>query len=243
MGYAYLPDGTRIDYNKYIESHPRWQLVRERRFEFDEYRCAVCHEDLRGKEYQTHHLTYIHLGNEHLTDVITLCPKHHTIFHRNWQKQKFWVGKESGHWEVFDLEHTARMCAKYYKEDKFICKDAEAPNLCNQDTDREYVDKYIKEGNFTKPPALDPHDLGLFVRNKRYEMVFEAEKRGLSVEEFLDECYGPKIRGKNPLRQEAGKKNGTFDHSFLSFHKHYAENKNLNLLMQEVENYAETQQV
>lgn len=242
MGYAYLRDGTRIDYDQYIDSHPHWQLVRERRFEFDGGRCVVCHADLRNKEYHTHHLTYLHLGDEHLTDVITLCPKHHTFFHRNWQKQKFWVGKESGHWEVFDLEHTAKMSVRYYKEDKFICKNAEAPNLCNQDTAREYVDKYIKEESFENPPILDPHDLSLFVRNKRYEMVFEAEARGLTVEEFLDECYGPKIRGKNPLRVEAGKKNGTFDHTLESFHKHYAENKNLNLLMQEVKNYAETEQ-
>lgn len=239
MGFAYLRDGTRIDYKEYIDSHPHWQLVREKRFEFDGGQCVVCHADLRGKEYHTHHLTYMHLGDEHLTDVITLCPKHHTIFHRNWQKQKFWVGKESGHWEVFDLEHTARMCARYYQEDKFICKDANAPNLCNQDVDRQYIDRYIKEEGFTQPPILDPHDLGLFVRNKRYEMVFEAESRGLTVEQFLDECYGPKERGKNPLRQEAGKKNGTFDHTLQSFHKHYNENKNINQLMEEVKKYAE----
>lgn len=239
MGFAYLKDGTRIDYKEYIDSHPHWQLVREKRFEFDGGQCVVCHADLRGKEYHTHHLTYMHLGDEHLTDVITLCPKHHTIFHRNWQKQKFWVGKESGHWEVFDLEHTARMCARYYQEDKFICKDANAPNLCNQDVDRQYIDRYIKEEGFTQPPILDPHDLGLFVRNKRYEMVFEAESRGLTVEQFLDECYGPKERGKNPLRQEAGKKNGTFDHTLKSFHKHYNENQNINQLMEEVKKYAE----
>ena len=241
MGYAYLRDGTRIDYDTYIETHPHWQLVRERRFEFDNGQCVVCHRDLRGQEYHTHHLTYIHLGDEHLTDVITLCPKHHSFFHRNWQKQKFWVGTEDGHWDVFDLEHTAKMCARYYKEDKFICKDAAAPNLCNRDTDREYIDRYIKECAFTQPPILDPNDLSLFVRNKRYEMVFEAESRGLSVEEFLDECYGPKERGKNPLRQEAGKTKGTFDHTLASFHKHYGENKNLNLLMQEVKKYEETE--
>lgn len=241
MGFAYLRDGTRIDYKEYIDSHPHWQLVREKRFEFDGGKCVVCHTDLRGKEYHTHHLTYMHLGDEHLTDVITLCPKHHTIFHRNWQKQKFWVGKESGHWEVFDLEHTARMCARYYKEDKFICKDANAPNLCSQDVDRQYIDRYIKEEGFTQPPILDPHDLGLFVRNKRYELVFEAESRGLTVEQFLDEYYGPKERGKNPLRQEAGKKNGTFDHTIQSFHKHYNENNNIKQLMEEVKKYAEAE--
>lgn len=243
MGWAYLKDGTRIDYNEYINSHPHWQFVRRKRAEFDGYRCVICHRDLSDGSYQTHHMDYRHLGNEHMTDVVTLCAAHHTLFHRSWMKQKYWQGKEEGHWTVFDLEHTARMCLKYYAEDKFICKDPDAPNLCNNDTDREYIDQYIKELNLEAAPVIDPHDLCLFVRNKRYEMVFDAERRGLTVDEFLDETYGPKIRGKTPLRTEAGKKNGTFDHTLESFHKHYLENPNINILMKEVQSYAEAEQL
>lgn len=240
MGYAYLKDGTRMDYNTYINTHPHWQRVREARLDFDGGRCVVCHALLRGREYHTHHLDYRHLGNEHLTDVVTLCPMHHTLFHRNWAENNYWKGKEPGHWEVFDLEHTARMCARYYKEDKFICKNADAPNLCNADTDRQYIDEYCRTEQFETAPILDPHDFELFVRNKRYEMLFEAEARGLTVEEFLDECYGPKVRGQNPIRRDAGQ---FFNkHTLESFHKHYKENKNINILMQEVEKYAETQQ-
>lgn len=240
MGYAYLKDGSRIDYNTYINTHPHWQRVREARLEFDGYQCVICHTPLRGREYHTHHLDYRHLGNEHLTDVVTLCPMHHTLFHRNWAKQTYWKGKEEGHWEVFDLEHTAKMCARYYTEDKFICKDADAPNLCNADTDRQYIDDYCRTEQFEVAPVMDPHDLELFVRNKRYEMLFEAEARGLNVEEFLDECYGPKVRGQNPIRREAGQYFNK--HTLESFHKHYKENKNINILMQEVQKYAETQQ-
>lgn len=242
MGYAYLRDGTRLDYDEYINEHPHWQVVREARFKFDSGRCVVCHCDLSGKPYQIHHLDYRHLGDEHLTDVITLCPRHHSLFHRNWAKQKYWVGREEGHWEVFDLEHTAKMCLMFYKEDKFICKDVRAPNLCNNDVAREYIDRYIKVVNLEAAPIIDPHDFVLFVRNKRYEMVFDAEARGLTVVQFLDECYGEKVRGKNPLRVEAGKKNGTFDQTLASFHKHYSENPNLNTLMKEVKNYEQTQQ-
>ncbi len=234
MGYAYLPSGERIDYKQYIESHPHWQKVRQARFEFDGGRCVVCHADLKGTKFETHHLSYIHLGNEHMTDVITLCPRHHKIFHNNWSKQTYWKGRESGHWDVFDLEHTAILCRNYYHEDKFICKDADAPNLCNPNTSKEYVDKYFKDAQLDKHPVIDPHDFELFVRNKRYEMVFDAEKRGLTVEQFLDEFFGEKIRGKNPLRQEAGKKSGPFDHTFESFHRHYKENKNILTLMDEV---------
>ena len=240
MGYAYLKDGTRMDYKLYIETHPHWQRVREVRFKFDGGRCVVCHKDLSNSQYQTHHLDYRHLGNEHVRDVITLCPYCHTLFHRNWAKQTYWQGKEEGHWDVFDLEHTARICAKYYKEDKFISKNANAPNLCNTDTDRQLIDDYCKSEQFETAPVIDPHDLELFVRNKRYELLFDATDRGLSIEEFLDEYYGPKIRGQNPLRREAGQYFNR--HSLKSFKVHYYENKNINILMQEVKKYAETQQ-
>ena len=238
MGYAYLIDGTRMDYRAYIESHPHWQKVRSARFNFDGGRCVVCHKDLTNSQYQTHHIDYRHLGNEHMRDVLTMCPYCHTLFHRNWAKQTYWQGKESGHWDVFDLEHTARMCAQFYMEDKFLCKDPDAPNLCNTDIDRQYIDDYCKSGQFVRAPVIDPHDLELFVRNKRYELLFDAESRGLTVEEFLDECYGPKIRGQNPRRREAGQYFNK--HTLQAFHAHYSENKNINLLMQEVKKYAET---
>ena len=238
MGYAYLSDGTRMDYRAYIESHPHWQKVRLARFNFDGGRCVVCHKDLTNSQYQTHHIDYRHLGNEHMRDVLTMCPYCHTLFHRNWAKQTYWQGKESGHWDVFDLEHTARMCAQFYMEDKFLCKDPNAPNLCNTDIDRQYIDDYCKSGQFVRAPVIDPHDLELFVRNKRYELLFDAESRGLTVEEFLDECYGPKIRGQNPMRREAGQYFNK--HTLQAFHAHYSENKNINLLMQEVKKYAET---
>ena len=235
MGLAHLRSGERIDYKQYIESHPHWQLVRKTRFKFDEYRCVVCHRNLTGDRYETHHLSYLNLGDEHLTDVITLCPDCHKKFHRNWTKSTWWTGRESGHWDVFDINHTARMCAKYFKEDRFICKDAEAPNLCRDETDREYVERYHKEFELLSQIAIDPHDFSLFVRNKRYELLFDAERRGLSVIEFLDEYYGEKIRGKNPIRRDAEK--FFTKHEVKSFHKHYSENKNINLLMKEAAKY------
>ena len=234
MGYAYLRDGTRLPYDKYLE-HPYWQKVRAARFKFDENRCVVCHRDLSNGQFQTHHLDYRNLGNEHLRDVITMCPGCHTLFHRNWAKQVYWQGKESGHWEVFDLENTARLCAMYYREDKFISKDINSPNLCNADTGRQYIDEYCKAQQFETAPIIDPHDIELFVRNKRYELMFDAESRGLTIEQFLDEYYGPKVRGKNPIRVQAGQFYSK--HTIESYHKHYGENKNINTLMEEVKNY------
>lgn len=235
MGWAYLPDGSLIDYKEYIEKHPHWQKVRKSRFEFDEGRCVVCRKDLHGKIYQTHHLHYQRLGNERIRDVVTMCPACHKEFHQSWSRQQFWRGKEEGHWDVFDLWHTARLCARYWRNDRLISRNMDDPNLCSRDVCRQLLDDYFRDFNLTKPPKIDTNDISLFVRNKRYELFFDAEMRGLTVEEFLDEYYGEKIRGQNPLRQEAGRKKGPFDHTPESFHRHYMENPNINLLMLEVE--------
>lgn len=240
MGTALLPDGSIMDYREYIRSHPRWQKVRQARLKFDDYQCVVCHRDVRD-DYETHHINYNRLGSEHLTDVITLCPKHHAIFHNNFQKAQFWKGKEPEHWAAFSIDHTARLCATYWREDRLICKDPDAPNMCNLDIARGYIDRYMKDFQIMDSVAVDPNDINLFVRNKRYELFFEAEGRGLTVEEFLDEYYGPKVRGKNPIRQEAGKKGSCFDHEPKSFHKHYKENKNLNTLMEVVKQYEQAE--
>lgn len=232
MGIAYLHDGTRLDYSDYLK-HPHWKKVRQARLEFDNNQCVVCHKAL-SKDFETHHLCYDRLGRERIRDVVTLCSQCHTAFHAVWTKQSFWKGREPSHWETYDFEHTAAMCLMYYKEDRFICRDTNAPNLCNRDTCRQYVDEYCKTLN-EQIAIIDPNDLQLFVRNKRYELYFEYEARGKSVEEFLDDFYGPKVRGKNPLRVEAGKKNGTFDHEPKSFRQHYKENKNINQLMKRVE--------
>lgn len=241
MGIAYLPDGTLIDYDDYLK-HPRWQTVRKARFDFDGGRCVICHKELTGKVYETHHLHYQRLGHERMRDVITLCPQCHKDFHQSWSKSFFWKGKEDGHWDVYDLDHTARLCSAYWKRDRLICKDPDAPNLCNRDVCRQLLDEYFRDFQIDKPPIIDPNDVQLFVRNKRYELFFDAEVRGLTVEEFLEEYYGPKVRGKNPLRQEASKKGGCFDHTPESFHRHYSENKNIVTLMEkvrEIEEYKE----
>ena len=243
MGVAYLPNGELIDYNEYIRSHPYWQKVRKTRFDFDGGRCVICHKDLHDEVYQTHHLHYQRCGHERLRDVITLCPGCHSDFHRSWTKSQFWQGKESGHWEVFDLPHTARLCHHYWRNDRLISRNEDDPNLCARDVCRQLLDDYFRDFQLTAHPIIDPNDIQLFVRNKRYELFFEAEERGLTVEQFLDEYYGQKIRGKNPLRREAGKKGGTFDHTPESFHRHYSENPNIIILMEEVHNLEQTERI
>lgn len=172
-----------------------------------------------------------------MRDVITVCDSCHHTFHQNWTKSNFWEGKEAGHWDVYDIEHTAKLCSMYWRSDKLISKNPDDLNICSRDVCMQLIDEYCKVMNLQYSPIIDPNDISLFVRNKRYELFFDAESRGLTVEQFLDEYYGPKVRGKNPIRQEAGRKNGPFDHTPESFHRHYKENKNILTLMQEVEKY------
>lgn len=236
MGWAYLADGTRVDYKDYISKHPHWQKVRKTRFEFDGGRCVICQRDLRGEAYHTHHLSYQLLGRERIRDVITLCESCHTEFHKNWEQPRFWKGKGGGHWDIYNLDHTASLCAHYWMDDRFISKNPDGLNLCNEEVCGQLIDDYVKVFGLATVPVIDPHDISLYVRNKRYEILMDAYDRGLTLEQFLDEYFGPKVRGKNPLRQEAGKKNGPFDHTPAKARQHYYENKNILILMEKVNN-------
>lgn len=243
MGLAYPPDGSRMSYDKYVNTHPHWQKVRKARFNFDDGKCVVCHKELEGEEYHTHHLQYQRLGNERMRDVITLCPACHKVFHENWTRSTFWQGKEQGHWEVYDLLHTAKLCAVNWRNDRLISRNVDDLNMCNRDVCQSLIDDYYRDFEPKGNPRIDPNDISLFIRNKRYELFFEAEERGLTVEQFLDEYYGLKVRGKNPLRQEAGRKGGPYDHTPASFHRHYNENKNIIRLIEEVKTIEQTQRI
>ena len=231
MGFAYLPNGNVIDYKEYLQ-HPKWAEIREKRFRFDGGRCVICHADLRGDTYQCHHMTYQRCGHEHITDLVTLCPNCHDDFHKRWQKAEYWKGQEYGHWMDFDLEHTAKLCQTYWKEDRLICKDENAPNMCHLPYIKNLINRYVEEFKVPGYPLINPQDILLFIRNKRYELWFQAEAEGKTKEEYLDSYYGKKIRGKNPIRLMA---EGFFTrHKDDSYYTHYSENEDINQLMLKV---------
>jgi hypothetical protein len=64
-------------YNEYIKS-PAWAAKRRQVLIRDNYRCFDCGTSTR---LQVHHITYKHLGNEPLEDLITLCTDCHTQRH------------------------------------------------------------------------------------------------------------------------------------------------------------------
>jgi hypothetical protein len=62
----------RLRYEKYIVS-PEWYVLRDIIMKRDGFVCQICNKPAE----EVHHLTYKHLGNEHLFELISLCKKCH----------------------------------------------------------------------------------------------------------------------------------------------------------------------
>jgi 5-methylcytosine-specific restriction endonuclease McrA len=58
------------EYKRYLESE-RWQQFRRQVLHWHNHRCALCGTD--SKILQVHHLNYVRLGHERLTDCVPLC--------------------------------------------------------------------------------------------------------------------------------------------------------------------------
>lgn len=67
----------RINYNKYLESD-HWKEIRKVILDRDDNKCQLCSSKER---LEVHHNTYDNVGDEKLTDLITLCKYCHSNFH------------------------------------------------------------------------------------------------------------------------------------------------------------------
>jgi 5-methylcytosine-specific restriction endonuclease McrA len=70
---AKMPKQEMGDYDWYIGSNT-WKLKRQRVLERDNYICQSC---LQNKAEEVHHLTYIHLSNEPLFELVSVCKTCH----------------------------------------------------------------------------------------------------------------------------------------------------------------------
>ena len=66
-----------MNYDDYMKS-VEWDEKRSLRFRMDGFRCFQCGS---AKNLQCHHITYERLGNERMSDLITLCSECHKRLH------------------------------------------------------------------------------------------------------------------------------------------------------------------
>ncbi|MGH9676260.1 MAG: HNH endonuclease [Candidatus Acidiferrum sp.] len=65
------------DYAEYLRS-PHWRKTRLRVLARARGKCEACH---RRRAREVHHLTYIHIGEERLDELLALCPNCHDMAH------------------------------------------------------------------------------------------------------------------------------------------------------------------
>lgn len=129
----------------------------------------------------------------------------------------------------------------YYKEDKFICRDVDAPNLCDKYIQREYIDRYFVDNNITNGVPIWQMGFELFVRNKRYELFLNSGYTSADEDKFLDEYFGTKGKLRSEAKQKffsKWRKKGEDPLEALT--ETYKENNDVLLLIEEAKKYAET---
>ena len=87
--YEYDRNWNKVKYHDYIKSD-EWKAKKMACHKRDCFQCQMCGT---AKNLVAHHLTYDRLGNEDLSDLITLCKDCHEKVHENDIKQKGEVTK------------------------------------------------------------------------------------------------------------------------------------------------------
>jgi len=67
----------KVEYHSYLLT-PKWKELRSRRLIKDAYTCRMCGATAR---LEVHHISYIRLGNEDISDLVTLCRDCHQKVH------------------------------------------------------------------------------------------------------------------------------------------------------------------
>jgi hypothetical protein len=68
-----------MPYQEYLKT-PEWQARRERHLRAVGYRCQLC--NVANVPLEVHHRPYERRGEELFTDLLALCPKCHSLFHK-----------------------------------------------------------------------------------------------------------------------------------------------------------------
>ena len=84
------------EYVEYIKGEKFKELKMER-LKLDEYKCQICFKKVYEKTSHCHHITYLRVLNEKISDLSTLCPCCHKKLHE-------FHGKNKGHYPLISIE-------------------------------------------------------------------------------------------------------------------------------------------
>ena len=65
-------------YNNYLKSQ-EWYILKNLALKYSNYKCSKCGET---ENLNIHHLNYNNIGNEEISDLITVCNSCHKEFHK-----------------------------------------------------------------------------------------------------------------------------------------------------------------
>ena len=78
-----IPENKKELYKRHVsEQSKEWRKIRQQRLAKDNFRCQNKHWWPATKNLHVHHCNYNNLGNEKLSDLITLCRSCHNKIHR-----------------------------------------------------------------------------------------------------------------------------------------------------------------
>ena len=89
----------RVPREKYVEyiKGEKFKELKMERLKLDEYRCQICSKKVDEKTSHCHHITYLRVLNEKISDLSTLCPCCHKKLHE-------FHGKNKGHYPLISIE-------------------------------------------------------------------------------------------------------------------------------------------
>ena len=89
----------RVPREKYVEyiKGEKFKELKMERLQLDKYKCQICFKKVDEKTSHCHHITYLRVLNEKISDLSTLCPCCHKKLHE-------FHGKNKGHYPLISIE-------------------------------------------------------------------------------------------------------------------------------------------
>lgn len=186
-------------YDRYIQSE-EWAYKRQKILERDGYKCVVCKET---NNLNVHHLTYVHLGNELPTELVTLCNKCHAAYHsiekmryelhaqlEEERQQEYQEIRDKREEEELQKIETQKIIEAEIKQE-YECQDyAKNGNIdmCDWGVLKAVISAKCNKYNFDG--YIGSKQLQEWFLYRRYEFLLRCIEQGFSLEKVI---YGTKF--------------------------------------------------